>query len=246
MENLEKWENIGRTLEEILRPQTYPLAVRLVKDESEFPEKTRRPEQKLAVCQAVTISRRYGWTMGMTENDSGCPGASLAYGWEKLADEDAMIQFFTGVGYASDETAASRILENIDHLEPGRCKGLAVSPLTRTRIVPDVILIYGNPAQVMRLIQGAMYKEGNRVKSELAGIAASCTSGIIRAFNTGEYQVVLPGNGDRVFAVTYDNEMLFAIPAARANEIIEGMKGQRYARYPIPTVLSMPPNFPGL
>jgi len=131
-------------------------------------------------------------------------------------------------------------------LEPGKCKGLIVSPLTRTKIVPDVILIYGNPAQMMRLIQGAMYKEGKRVKSELAGVAASCTSGILRAFNTGEYQVVLPGNGDRVFAVTYDNEMLFAVPAARASEIIEGMKGQRFARYPIPTTLSMPPNFPGL
>ena len=202
--------------------------------------------KKLAICQLVTISRRYGWTMGMTENDSGCPGASLAYGWTRLADEDAMVQFFTGVGYASDETVARRILENIDHLEPGKCRGLVVSPLTRTRIVPDVILIYGNPAQMMRLIQGAMYKEGKRVKSELAGIAASCTSGIVRTFNTGEYQVVLPGNGDRVFAVTYDNEMLFGIPAARASEIIEGMKGQRFARYPIPTVLSMPPNFPGL
>jgi uncharacterized protein (DUF169 family) len=246
LENLDKWMNAGRTLEVMLRPQTYPLAVKLVKDESEFPEKTRRPEQKLAICQAVTISRRYGWTMGITEDDSGCPGASLAYGWTRLADEDAMIQFFTSVGYASDEVVARRILENIDHLESSKCRGLVVSPLTRTRIIPDVILVYGNPAQMMRLIQGAMYKEGKRVKSELAGIAASCTSGILRTFNTGEYQVVLPGNGDRVFAVTYDNEMIFAIPAARASEITEGMKGQRFARYPIPTILSMPPKFPGL
>jgi len=46
LENLEKWMNIGRTFEEMLRPQTYPLAVKLISDESEFPEKTRRPEQK--------------------------------------------------------------------------------------------------------------------------------------------------------------------------------------------------------
>jgi len=38
--------NIGKCLEEILRLQTYPLAVKLVKGESEFPERTRRPEQK--------------------------------------------------------------------------------------------------------------------------------------------------------------------------------------------------------
>jgi uncharacterized protein (DUF169 family) len=77
-------------------------------------------------------------------------------------------------------------------------------------------------------------------------VAASCTGGIIRTFNTGEYQVVLPGNGDRAFALTYDNEMLFATPAKKADEIIVGMRGQRFTKYPIPTTLLMPPNFPGL
>lgn len=244
--SMENWMNIGKALEEILRPQTYPLAVKLVKNESEFPERTRRPEQKLAVCQALTISRRYGWTMGITEKDSGCPGASLAYGWTKLADENTMAQFFLGAGYASNEVAAKSIVENMDRLEPGKYGGLVISPLTRTKIVPDVILVYGNPAQIMRLIQGAMYKEGKRIRSELAGMLASCTGGIIRTFNTGEYQVVVPGNGDRVFAVTYDDEMLFAIPATRAEDIIAGMRAQQIAKYPIPTALQTPPPFPEL
>jgi len=244
--HLENWMNIGKALEEILRPQTYPLAVKLVKDESEFPERTRRPEQKLAICQALALSRRYGWTMGITEKDSGCPGASLAYGWTKLADESTMTQFFLGAGYASDEDGAKRIVGNIDRLETGKYDGVVISPLTRTKIVPDVILVYGNPAQIMRLIQGAMYKEGKKVKSELAGMLASCTGGIIRTFNTGEYQVVVPGNGDRIFAITYDDEMLFAIPAAKADDIIVGMRAQRLAKYPIPITLQMPPPFPEL
>jgi len=236
--------NNGRALEEILRPPTYPLAIKLIKDESEFPEKTRRPEEKLAVCQALTLSRRYGWTMGMTEKDSGCPGASLAYGWVKLVDEDTIAQFFTAAGYAADKSAARNIIDNIDRLEPGKYRGIVISPLTRTNIVPDVILVYGNSAQIMRLIQGAMYKEGKKVKSELAGITASCTGGIIRAFNTGQYQVVVPGNGDRAFALTYDDEMLFAIPASRVDEIIAGMRAQRFTKYPIPITLKMPPPFP--
>jgi uncharacterized protein (DUF169 family) len=131
-------------------------------------------------------------------------------------------------------------------LEPGKYGGVVISPLTRTKIVPDIILVYGNPAQIMRLIQGAMYKEGKRVKSELAGMVASCTGGIIRTFNTGEYQVAVLGNGDRVFAVSHDNEMLFTIPAAKADDIIVGMRAQRVAKYPIPVNLQMPPPFPRL
>ena len=243
--------NIGKALEEILRLQTYPLAVRLVKNESEFPEGTRRPEKKLALCQALTICRRYGWTMGITEKDSECPAVNLSYGWTKLIDESTLVQkvvflFFLGAGYASDEAVARRIVENLDRLEPSKCGGVVVSPLTRTKIVPDVILVYGNPAQIMRLIQGAMYKEGKKVKSESAGILASCNGGIIRTYNTGECQVVVPGNGDRIFAATQDHEMLFAIPAAKADEIIVGMRAQLLAKYPIPTILQMPPPFLGL
>ena len=241
---LEEWINIGKSLEEILRPHTYPLAVKLVRDESEFPERTRRPEKKIAVCQALTISRRYGWTMGVTGEDSGCPAASLNYGWADI-DESLLKQFFLGVGYVSSEDAVKTLLESMDRLKPGEYGGLVVSPLTRTKIVPDLILVYGNPAQMMRLIQGAMYKDGKRLRADLIGFVASCSAGIIRTFNTGEYQVVVPGNGDRVFAMTYDDEMLFTIPAGKAEEIVTGLRKQMVAKYPVPTSLPMPPPFPG-
>lgn len=242
---IESWRTVGTSLEELLRPHTYPIAVKLIKDESEFPEKTRRPEQKIAVCQALTLSRRFGWTVGMTKEDSGCPAASLNYGWSNREDtEPFMLQFFIGSGYVADEAAAKTLIENMDRLNPGEYSGLVVSPLTRTRIVPDVIIVYGNSAQIMRLIQGATFKEGKKVKTELLGLAASCTGGIIRTFKSGECQVVIPGTGDRAFSLTYDNEMLFAIPAGKAEQIISGMKQQRIVKYPIPTPLQMPPPFP--
>ncbi len=236
--------DIGKSLEEILRLQTYPIAVKFVKDKSEFPERTRRPEQKIAICQALSLCRKYGWTMGITEEDSGCPGASLTYGWTTPVDPSQLAQFFHFAGYASDETGAQRIVENLDRIESGKFGGVVVSPLTRTKIVPDVILVYGNPAQVMRLLQGTMNKEGNKLKSELTGIMASCTAGIIRTFNTGECQLVVPGNGDRVFAGTQDDELLFTIPPEKAEAIIDGMKQQRFAKYPIPVTLQIPPPFP--
>jgi len=242
--SLERWRDAGKSLEELLRPRTYPLAVKFVRDESDFPEGSRKPEQKLAVCQALAMSRRYGWTIGLAEKDSGCPGASLAYGWTEIYDKGSLAQFFLAAGYAADEEGAKTIVSNIDHLERGKYRGMVISPLTRTKIVPDVILVYGNPAQIMRLIQGAMYKKGERLKCELAGLAASCTGGIIRTFNTDKFQVVVPGNGDRVFAVTYDDEMLFGIPASKIDDIIVGMRAQRVARYPVPTAMAMPPPFP--
>lgn len=241
---MENWMNIGKALEEILRPKTYPLAIKLVRDETEFPGRTRRPEQKLALCQALTISRKFGWTMGITGEDNACLGSSLAYGWDTTTEESMFEQFLLFGGYVSDEAGAQRIFKNIDRLEPGEYGGVVISPLTRTKIVPDVILVYAHPAQVMRLLHGALYKEGERLTCELAGIAASCTVGIIRTFNTDQYQVAILGNGDRVFAGSQDDEMVFSIPAARSEEIITGMRAQRFTKYPIPVSLQMPPPFP--
>jgi uncharacterized protein (DUF169 family) len=243
---METWIEIGNSLEMILRPKTYPLAVKLVKDESGFPPKTRRPEGKLAICQALTISRKYGWTMGITGEDNACPGSNLAYGWPTPEDDSLLEQFFLFAGYVANEAGAKKIVAEIDRLPLRECGGMVISPLTRTKIVPDVILVYGNPAQIMRLIQGAMYKEGKRVRSDLSGVVASCTGGIIRARNTGEVQVAILGNGDRIFAASQDDEMLFAIPAPKAGEIIEGMRAQRFAKYPIPVAMQMPPPFPGM
>jgi uncharacterized protein (DUF169 family) len=241
---MDSWMNIGKALEEILRPKTYPLAVKLVKDESEFPERTRRPEQKLALCQALTISRKFGWTMGITGEDSACLGSSVAYGWDTTTEESVLEQFFLFGGYVSNEAGAQKILKNIDRLKPGEYGGVVISPLTRTKIVPDVILVYAHPAQIMRLLHGALYQEGERLKCELAGIVASCNVSIIRTFKTDQYQVAILGNGDRVFAGAQDDEMVFSIPAARADDIIKGMRAQRFTRYPIPVSLQMPPPFP--
>jgi uncharacterized protein (DUF169 family) len=198
------------------------------------------------ICQALNLSRRFGWTMGITEEDSACPGASFAYGWRELIDKSLLSFFFLQAGYAADEEGADTILDNIDRLEKGKYRAVVISPLTRTKIAPDVILVYGNPAQMMRFLQGALNKEGKKLKCEMTGIMASCTSGIIRAFTTQEYQLVVPGNGDRVFAGANDDEMIFAIPAAKAEEIVNAMKKQTFAKYPIPVTMQMPPPFPVL
>lgn len=175
--------------------------------------------------------------MGITGEDNACPGSNLAYGWPTAEDESLREQFFLFAGYVSDEAGAKKIVAEIDRMPAGECAEMVISFLTRTKIIPDVILVYGNPAQMMRLIQGAMFKEGKRVKSDLSGMVAPCTGGILRALNTGEYQVAILVNGDRVFAGSQDDEMLFAIPGLKAEEIIEGMRAQHFAKYPIPITM---------
>jgi len=91
-----------------------------------------------------------------------------------------------------------------------------------------------NPAQVMRLTQAALWKRGGRLHSSFEGRAV-CADIIVTTMQTGEAQVILPCSGDRIFGQTQDHEMAFAIPWARMEEIVEGLRGTHAGgiRYPI-------------
>ena len=89
----------------------------------------------------------------------------------------------------------------------------------------------------MRLTQAALWKRGGRLASSFEGRAV-CADIIVTTMQTGEPQVILPCSGDRIFGQTQDHEMAFAIPWARMEEIVEGLRGThnggiRYPDHPV-------------
>jgi uncharacterized protein (DUF169 family) len=238
---MEKWTEFGKKIRELINPDTFPVAVKILKDESQIPSKARRPLRDLKVvmapCQGSAMARRYGWTVAFAPEDVGCAIAAHTYGWERSSDETGAINFLTGVNYASDESAAREVLKGWRSLDMGDKLAVVYSPLERTKIEPDVILIYVNPAQMMRLIHGATYHTGKPIQSSFTGRAGSCTDGVIAAYLDNEVKVVVPGNGDRVWATCQDHEILMAVPAGKLAEVVEGLEKthQKGIRYPIPT-----------
>jgi uncharacterized protein (DUF169 family) len=237
---LEEARSLGRELEERLRPATYPLAVAFLR-KGEAPEGVRSPEEKLSLCQLFTLSRTYGWTVGLGPGESGCPAASLLLGWP--GEREVVLEFFQTAGYVRNREAAEGLLGELQELRPEGVERVVVSPLTRTKVHPDVVMVYGNSAQMMRLIQGAVCEQGRRVEVRLAGMMASCGS-VLRSYRQGKYDLAIPGGGDRVFAATQETEVIFTLPASKLRPLLEGMKEQRLMKYPIPPRLP-PPFFPG-
>jgi len=241
---MEEWRNIGARLEELIRPASFPVAARFLAEGEEPPEKARRPQAEaggpIAICQGITLVRTRGLTLVFGLEDSSCPLASAAYGWDESLDPKFMTTFFQIMNYARNEAAAAARLEGMVKLQPGRYPQLVLSPLTRTRVQPHLVLVYGNPAQVMRLVHSATSWTGERVPADLGGIAGSCNEGLLRTFIDETPRVTLPGNGDRVFAATQDDQLIFAFPASWAEKIIDGLEATaaRGVRYPVPTFMN--------
>jgi len=234
-----------------LRLKTFPVAVKFLKDEKEFPEKTRRPAQalgkRIAFCQAVSMARLYGWTVGLTKEDLVCVPGSLAFGMSGAADARASMEKLLCEGmYSKDAEAAGREVSSIVKLEKGEYPAIVFAPLQRASFDPDVIVFYGNPAQIMRMAQAWSFHRGERVRGNFGG-KVECSEYLLAPFREKAPRIAVPGMGDRVFSLTQDDEMVFALPGSGLKDLLDGMRdaGKKVgAQYPVPFYLNFQPEFP--
>ncbi|TFG16079.1 MAG: hypothetical protein EU531_07665 [Promethearchaeota archaeon] len=220
--NIEEIREIGQELYDKLRLLTYPIAIKFIKDYSEIPEKAQRPSkmgQNVTLCQSFTMARRWGAHVAMTYEDNACVTSSLVHQWKKVPIKD-IIESQVISGYHKDAKAEllvqsqySDLSKKENYLKIKDHVGFIVSPLTRTIIRPDVVLIYGDPAQITHIIQSLSYEGKYLVNSAFIGFGESCLKGVLLPFISKKPEVVLPGTGDRTIALTKEEEMAIGIPA---------------------------------
>ncbi|HEY4682481.1 MAG TPA: DUF169 domain-containing protein [Candidatus Acidoferrales bacterium] len=235
-------------VDSFLRPATFPLAIRMLAPGEVPPAKVKQPKRDLnieiAVCQAVSMARRYGWTLAVGREDVNCVLTKTAFGFEK--ELPYYSEGNCACGMYTETKAAGAKTEAATHKFPhGKYDRILVGPAARADYSPDVLLMYGNSAQVLRLVTAALWKRGGALTSSFTG-RLDCSDEIIRTIESQDYQVILPCYGDRVFAHTEDWEMAFSLPASKMEELVDGLKGT-YAggiRYPIPTFLRYSPQYP--
>lgn len=247
---LEIYHEFGKKIEEYLRPSTFPLAIKLIKSEAEIPIKSRRPKSNLKLknylCQNFQMARSYGWTVAVTAEDCACPLARAVFGWDPLTEQgfNLLHQFFVG-RYAKNLEISKTFEKHIYFLKK-EFIGLVISPLTRTKVEPDVVQIFCLPAQVMRLIQSYLYFQGEIFEFTSAGRMASCNEGVVKTFLTDQPQLVILGNGDRVWGGADDSELMFSIPKSKLELVIKGLEASHKGgiRYPIPKYMNYTPSIP--
>jgi uncharacterized protein (DUF169 family) len=248
------WIKKAQALNRLIRPLTFPIAIKLVRSVDEFPEKARRPARDMGFktnpCVAMTMTRKYGWTVAIAADDNACPIAEYTYGWSQSepAAKKALADFMIVMKYTASENAAKSAMDAVEQikLNKGEYAGVVFSPLEWTKIEPDLVMIFCNAAQLMRLVHGATQKAGVPLQSMFSGRGGTCTEGVLQTFKTGQSKVVLPGNGDRVWAMVQDREMAFAIPVEALDFVIAGLEAthETGVRYPIPVDIRHAPLFP--
>jgi uncharacterized protein (DUF169 family) len=222
-----------------VKPSTFPVAVKMAVEGEELAQRAKRPRadsgNRLAACQGINIARTFGWTLVFDRQDHACPLASVAAGH---IEPDEFLQGAAADLY-QDDVEVARKMESVYPMHPAdTVNEIWIAALERCEFDPDLVIVYGSPAQILVLIHAANYGHGPGIGSTSTG-RFGCASWIAGAIRSGECEYTIPCSGERVFAGTQDHEMSFLIPRPRFGSVAEGltiMRKKGTYRYPVPNL----------
>jgi uncharacterized protein (DUF169 family) len=249
MEQRIELSKVNEALSLYLRPQTFPVALRMCQSSQEFPERVRIPVRdlkiRIAACQAIGMARRYGWTVAVGKEDQSCPFGSLILGFLPAKEGFLKGEFHESLSTGGAGEVAARTAQAMRRLGYGKYNYLLAAPVQATAFEPHLIVIYGNSAQMLRLVQGSLYGRGGALTFSSMGDAV-CADIIAGTMLSGECQLGLPCMGDRIFGLSQNDELAFAIPWSKVGSVIAGLEASHKAgqRYPVPSFLRFEPQWP--
>ena len=244
-------EKIDEVMSTYVKHQTYPVAIKMLSSEDEIPQDAKRPLKdfgtSFALCQALALGRKEGLTIVLDKESQSCPIALAGLGF--VRPEVYLSGKYVLAPVNQSTEARIKVAEEMPRFEFGKFNHILISPIQKASFDPDVIIFYGNGAQVMRMIQAAVFASGESLASRSTG-SGGCLLPIVVPILGGDCNYTVPGNGERRLGLIADGELAFAMPKGRFEEVVSGLKLSHEGRqtYPIsPGYLkleyTMPPSY---
>jgi uncharacterized protein (DUF169 family) len=224
---------LTRELENMLRLRTFPIAFKRIEKVADLDNipRLRKMERTSNFCQLVTLARTAGWTIGATA-DSMQVACGTVVGLREPPGGSYPTQR-AGVWYCTEEDARQAFTA-MRRIPYGGYQAIALAPLASEKFEPDVILIYGTPAQIIMLICALQTKEYERFNFFCIGESA-CSDSLSECYVSGKPAVAIPCFGERRFGAVQEEELDMALPPAMLDKAVEGLRwlASKGLRYPI-------------
>lgn len=216
-----------------IRARTPPVAIKFLKSADKLPDAIEVVSQtrgfEPAVCHLHSIARHEEKAVaGFRPNMSCAPGMILMGMFKPDAKENIADLGKPSFGLYVKDLQKAQNFSSRGYFIPGEeHEGIVMAPLEKTNFEPDLVIQYGNPAQILKLIRGYIWESGKHLDMICSGRAGLCSEGIARAFIEKKPVISIPA-GDRQMGFTQDEEMAFSIPFALLPTMIAGLRGQAH------------------
>jgi uncharacterized protein (DUF169 family) len=230
-----RWAERGKALKEMLCLATEPIGFkRLEKAEAlDRIEGTVRWKQGSVFCQIPFLARIQELTVGVTNQDKMGDRCKRLHALRPTNEDDMKGEAarFVRTWMPSFEEGMKQQVEY--PLMPAG-EAIVVGPLKRDNFEPDVVLLYGNPAQIMMTMCGLQKVKYERFQFSFIGEGA-CVESIGQCYTSGKPSLAIPCYGERSMGQVRDDEIVLALPPGEVDRAIEGLQTLRKIgfKYPI-------------
>lgn len=222
-----------------IRPRTFPFGVKFYDTIDDRPAKTMRPAHPMNTCQITSLTRYYGRSMYFTLEDMACVIGAVAVGM--MEPPENMLSGKIAAMLHADLQSAKRFTDLVPRIPPGKIKAIATAPLDALACEPDIVVMYGNTSQTMRVVQAYLWKRGGRVDFSTGGEYSLCADTLADTYNKHDLSLAIPCFGDRKTGLAQDDELTVGFPVTLVPEILEGLRGTaKTAAYPTPFDIGFP------
>jgi len=232
MANLPK---LAKELQNLLRLHTKIIGYKRLEqvEELETVKNLTRVEHFISFCQLPFLVRVNGLTIGITKDDPIIPRCMRLSGLKDASERgmEAEAAMLATTWFGSPDEAMK---QQIDYPRIPVGEAVVLAPLCEGNIDPDVIMVYGNAAQIMMLMCGLQKEKYELFTFTFIGEGA-CSDSLGRCYLTGKPALSIPCYGERALGNVADDEILIALPPNDLERAISGYKklAEKGLRYPI-------------
>ena len=229
-----RYSELGGEVERHLRLRTVPIGIKLFEKTGDIPQDFDMMDSHCTVCQVIGMARYHEKAVAATrELAFACAGGAAVLGFCDIPEDIADGTRNAGV-WAETKEAARKIFQDRSILERGRFEAFGVAPLNKMSTEPDVVQIWGTPAQILALVYANIWDGGGNLELSTNGHGASCYEALVVPYLRDEIRLAVADLGDRRYAYAGDDEMIAGIPGKAFGRLAENI-GKSYTgcyKYP--------------
>jgi uncharacterized protein (DUF169 family) len=218
------WQEMSEELKRLLRLRTEPIAFRRFEKAEDLDKIANvvRLQRGFTFCQVPFLVRVMGQTIGITKADPIGDRCTRLHGLRPATEKSMQAEaaMLSTTWFATPEEALQQQRET-PRIPVG--EAICVAPLGKEKIEPEVVLIYGNPAQIMMILCGLQKERYERFQFFFIGEGA-CADSLDQCYVSGKPAVAIPCYGERTMGQVADDEMVIALPPAELGRAISGME----------------------
>jgi len=218
-------QKAAKSFKDILELRYEPVAVKLVKENENFPAGFEIPDKQLSYCQSV-MQARHGGRFMMPPEAHVCNVGASVLGMMPVPEKVASGEFHFMQKVHDTIDATKRMIDESANI-PFKTKGTVVCPLKDANFEPDVVIFVDIPERIYWFSALYSSSKGGRVQYSTAPFQAACVDATAAPVSSGAPNISIGCMGCRKRTDLKQDEMVIGVPGHLISSMVTTLERYR-------------------